>query len=240
MPFGLIGSAISGIAGAVGAGSAAGVQSGAYRDAANKMLPFLQTGQTASSVLGTEYGIGADGTWNQAASFLQPIESTIGAPPSPTDPSLRTSFQASPGYNYLLQQGADAVQNSAATKTGAISGNMLKGLQTNAAGLASQDWGNWYQQLVNSYNQRYKDYSTTRSGTTAALENMAGLGANAAQTYGSDIIGAGSATATGITGATRALTSPLSNSSNYNALLNLLGYGGSDSTSPGPGTGGYY
>jgi hypothetical protein len=46
----------------------------------------------------------------------------------PTDPSLASQFQASPGYQYNLQQQQNAIQNSAAGKTGALSGNMLQAL----------------------------------------------------------------------------------------------------------------
>jgi hypothetical protein len=77
---------------------------------------------------------------------------TLGPPPSPSDPNLRSQFTQSPGYQYQLEQMKDAVTNSAVGRQG-ISGNLAQALQQNAAGLANQDWWNFYNQDVNSWSQ---------------------------------------------------------------------------------------
>ena len=52
-----------------------------YNETNNKLLPYLNTGNTADRILSANYfGIGGpDGSFNSNAEFLQPISSTIGA-----------------------------------------------------------------------------------------------------------------------------------------------------------------
>lgn len=70
-------------------------------------------------------------------------------------PFTTAQFQASPGYQYNLQQGQNAVQNSNVGITGTLSGNTLNALQSNAMGLANQDWYNAMNQYYNQYNTAF-------------------------------------------------------------------------------------
>lgn len=74
---------------------------------------------------------------------------------TPNDPALAGMYTQSPGYQYNLQQQQQAIQNSAAGKTGALSGNMLQALQQNASGLANQDFQQFYQNLTGGQLQGY-------------------------------------------------------------------------------------
>lgn len=268
MPFGGILSAIGAVAGGViganGAQNAAKIQANAannatnlqgleYSDIAAKLQPFLQRGTTADQVLSNNYfGVSPTGTFNPNAPFLQPISSTVGAPPSPTDPTLVSQFRASPGYQYALDQSGNAIQNSAAGKTGAISGNMLKALQTNATGLADQDFSNFYTNLVNNYSTRYNDVANNRNqiinvlsalggqGQNAAAQ-LGGFGQNAVTSIGNNLNLAGSAQAAGTLGTTNAITNAvnsLANNSSVNSALSFLFNGGSGSGSGGGSAGG--
>lgn len=256
MPIGLIGGAISaggsllgGLLGSNAATSAANIQAKAanaatalqgqeFQQTTGNLLPYLQTGTTANQVLASNYfGIGGPGgTFNPNAPFLQPISSNVGAPPSPTDPSLQASFLASPGYQYNLAQSSDAIQNSAAGHTGAISGNMLTALQKNAAGLASNDWNSFYNNLVNNYQQRYGDIQGNRNqiiqmlgalggqGQNAAVQ-QGGFGQNAAAQIGGNLIGAGNAQAAGVVGSSNALSGAFNSpgfTGGVNSALNFL------------------
>ena len=260
-----IGSIISGIGGIIGAGEtasatrdaanataaatryAADLQHQQFEQIQNNMQPFLNLGTTAENVLGTYYGIGADGSFTSTP-FNSPISAQIGGPPSPTDPALtslggsalgsapvagpapsptdpglRDAFRASPGYDYLIRQMTDATQNSAAGRTGAISGNMLQALQRNAGGIADQDWWNFYNQDVGTwrnnfdaantnwsnnnqnwwnvynaigqnYGLRYQDIANQRNTLTSVLGGIGASGQNAAANLG----GFGQAAATSI------------------------------------------
>jgi hypothetical protein len=149
------------------ANQASQLQLGEFQQILQQLQPYASRGADAISGLGGAIGIQPNGTLgNPYASLLgssPDLAFNLGGPPvygtPPTytplsyafKPPTATDFQASPGYNYLLGQSSDAIQNSAAGKTGAISGNMLKALQGNATGLASQDWWNFY----NSKSQEY-------------------------------------------------------------------------------------
>lgn len=236
MPIGAIISAVPGLISAGSAlfggnsvskanNSAANVSGLEYLDIAGKLNPYLKTGTTASQVLGSNYfGVNQDGTYDPNAPYLQPISSvvgqapgapdytTLGAPPSPNDASLQTSFQASPGYTFQRDQGNEAIQNSAAGKTGALSGNALKSMDTFTTGLAAGDWNNYYKNLQTNYYDRYNslyndfaakntsytnsynDIANNRGQVISGLSYLGGQGQNAAANLG----GFGQAAATNI------------------------------------------
>jgi hypothetical protein len=257
MPFfgGLIsgaGSLLGGIFGGSSAKDASNAQSAAinraiqlqemeYKDIAAKMLPFLKMGTTAGTVLGRNYfGINPEGGYDPNAPFLQPISATVGAPPNPNDPALRDAFRASPGYQYALQQSGNAIQNSAAGRTGAVSGNMLRALQGNATGLANNDWWNNYNAVLGNYANRYSDIANQRSTIIGGLGSLAGAGQNAAAQLGGfgqsavnnigGLLGTlGSSQAAGILGQSNALSSGIGgalNNIDFGALFGALGIGG--------------
>ena len=225
------------------ANQAAGISANEFTAIQQQLQPFKELGTNAASVLGQLFGI----TYrpDQAGSpingmFNSPISQIVGAPPSPTDPNLVNQFHASPGYQYALQQSGNAIQNSAAGKTGAVSGNMLKALQTNATGLADQDYQNFYNNLLTNYGARYNDAANNRNqiinvlsglggqGQNAAAQ-LGGFGQNAVNTIGNNLNLAGSANAAGIVGSTNALTNAfnsLSNNPSVNSALSFLFNGG--------------
>ncbi len=224
-----IGSAIGGLFGGSAASDAAAAQAKAAQQATQlqgeeflaiqqALLPFLKLGTTGANVLDNNFfGISPEGGFNPNAPFLQPISSVIGQPPNPNDPNLRNAFAASPGYQYQLDQMNNATQNSAAARTGAVSGNMLRQLQTNAQGLASGDWWN--------NGQQYQDQGDLRNQIINALTNIGGSGQNAAaqlggfgqsaaSSIGNNLNLAGSARAAGILGSSNALSNGFSGAAN--------------------------
>jgi hypothetical protein len=258
MPIGAIigagSSLLGGLFGSDAASSAASAQAKAANRATDlqglefqaimaQLMPFLKMGTTANQVLGSNYfGVdGQGGTFNPNAPFLQPISSVIGQPPNPNDPNLRSQFTASPGYQYQLDQMNNATQNSAAARTGAISGNMMKGLQTNAQGLASGDWWTNFNAVNQNYQQKYQDQGDIRnqiinyltglagSGQNAAAQ-LGGFGQNAASAIGSNLIGAGNARAAGIVGSSNAMSGGLNGAAS--SLSSLFGGGGSGGSNP--------
>lgn len=191
-----------------------------------------------------------------------PTVPTIPGAPNPNDPALRAAFTASPGYQYQLDQANQAITNSGAAKTGALSGNTLRALQTNATGLASQDWwnnynnvvGNWlnnvnagqqtFQNQSGQYTDQYNMALQQRQNVTNALQNLISGGQSAAagqgsagialgQSIGNTLTNSGGARAAGILGASNANASMFN--SIGNSLSQLFGQGGT-----GAGAGGNF
>lgn len=137
-----------------------------------------------------------------------------------------------PGYQFGLNQGQNALTNSAAARGGLYSG---------AAGKARDRYNQDY--ASTKYNDAYSRYNTDQSNQYNRLMGITGLGqssanqtnalgaANATQT-GSNLAAGANAAGAGQIGAANALTSGLSTGLNYyqnQALLNQLqnqsGYG---------------
>lgn len=127
-----------------------------------------------------------------------------------------------PGYQFQLDQGLKATQNSFAAQGLGTSGAAMKGTAQFAEGLA----GTSYQSIVGDYNTMWNNYMNQNQNIFSQLYNQATLGENAAATSGSQAIQGASAigntltsgaaaTAGGIMGSANALTSGLSNASAY-------------------------
>lgn len=89
-------------------------------------------------------------------------------------------FQASPGYQYAVDQALSQVGQNASARGLLGSGAMLRGMTDRAQGMASQEYGNWW----NRQNQLYGDYQNRLAGlaggpTGATEANQ--LGMNQAQ-----------------------------------------------------------
>ncbi len=111
----------------------------------------------------------------------------------------QASFQQSPGFNFMRQQGMQGIERSAAARGGAASGNALKALAQFNTGLAQQDYGNWWNRT-----------STLAGAGQAAQQNTAQLGAQSAGNIGNALINGGEARASGIVGGANALSQGLS------------------------------
>lgn len=70
------------------------------------------------------------------------------------------SFQQSPGYQYAVDQALGQVQNQASARGLLESGAALRGMTDRAQGMASQEYGNWW----NRQNQLYGDYQNRLAG----------------------------------------------------------------------------
>ncbi len=129
------------------------------------------------------------------------------------DPSSVTKM---PGYQFQMQQGTDAIQNSAAA--GGLTGNTLKALDSYGQGVASSSYGNLWQQL----------YQMANLGQTSAA-GVGNIGASTAANIGGNIIGAGNAQAAGTVGAASAINSGVSNGLQNWLLYSSMQNGGGGS-----------
>jgi hypothetical protein len=198
--------AIAGIAGTVGSGllksnaasGAASQEQGALTNASNfeqsmynqaqgNLQPYVTGGQNAFSALQTALGIGTGG----GAGTINPA-----------------SFQASPGYQFQLQQGLNGVQNATSNTGGVGGGNALKALQSYGSGLANQGWQSYLGNLG----------GVASSGQTAA-NNLGALGANLGGQVGQNTINSG------LAGAGNSIAQGNIQSSSLNNIMSILGSG---------------
>lgn len=132
-----------------------------------------------------------------------------------------------PGYQFALQQGMRGVNASAAAKGLGVSAGNIRGAADYASGLASQTYGNAYNQALGTYQTNYGNaLNTFNTNYTSAAQNanrLAGLvqtGQNSAtQTAAQGLTATGiagnfatsgaAATAAGTVGAANALTGAL-------------------------------
>ena len=82
-------------------------------------------------------------------------------------------YQQSPAYNFDLQQGMAAINNSASVRGGALSGGTQKALMNYGQNQAN-----------NSYQQALQNYTSNQQQNIGALSNLSGQGLQATQGLG--------------------------------------------------------
>ena len=99
-----------------------------------------------------------------------------------------SDFQADPGYAFRLSEGMKALDRTAASRGGLLSGATLKGAQQYGQGLASQEYQNAFNryqanraQQAQEYGNAFNRFQTERTNTLAPLQSLAGVGQSATQ-----------------------------------------------------------
>ena len=126
-------------------------------------------------------------------------------------------FEESPGYQFVKSEGQNAITNSLSARGKVDSGQAAKEAGRFATGLASQEYGNFW--------NRYKDKVNmlaggVQGGQQVASQNAANAmatGANVAGYQAAGISGAANANAAGIMGAGNAFNQGISNYLTYTA-----------------------
>jgi hypothetical protein len=143
-----------------------------------------------------------------------------------------------PGYAFRMAEGMKALERSAASRGGLLSGSNLKNTQRFGQNLASQE-----------YQNAFNRYQAERTGTLNPYASLAGVAQSSANTLGtqagqygnamaSNIIGAGNAQASGYMGGANAIAGGVGQGINFyqnQQLLNRLpNYANTQTTSAGP------
>src|SRR5208283_245705 len=205
-----------------------------YNQQQQNLAPWLQAGKGALSQLGTGLGIGTGGVGPLNAPFTQQFN-------APT----AVEAQNYPGYQFQLQQGQNAVQNSAAARGGLVSGNAATALNNYSQQAGQSDYNNVYNEAMQQYLNSFNIYNSNQTNQYNRLASLAGVGQNAATTLGQqgqaaagniaginssigsqvgqNINNAGAATASGYAGAANAGSSLASNLGLYQLLGSLGG-----------------
>ena len=116
----------------------------------------------------------------------QRMQSQLASAPAQAGPDMSAFFQ-SPGYQFRREQGTADIGNRFGAGGGAFSGNALKALAEFNSGLASQEFGNYVNQL-----------GTIAGIGQSSTNQTAAYGANAANAAGRNALYAGDARASGI------------------------------------------
>jgi hypothetical protein len=140
---------------------------------------------------------------------------------------------ATPGYQFQLQQGENALQNSAAAQGGLLSGGTLAGMNNYAQGVASTNYQNTFNNAQSQYNSAYQTFLNNQQnqynmlagqssqGLQAANSGnqlITGIGGDIASLYGAE----GQARAAGTIGTANAVSGAIGGVSNA-AMMGSLG-----------------
>lgn len=120
---------------------------------------------------------------------------------------LLQPLEATPQFNFALEQGVNALDQSAAARGKLLSGQQVKAVQGFGTGLANQLSGERLNRLA----------SLSGVGQTATT-NTGQFGANAAANSGNALINAGTARASGFVGQSNAVNDSINNLLLFNAL----------------------
>lgn len=184
---------------------------------------------------------GLDASGNPNIGFGSLLQSYPGGPfVAPTG----VTEQNDPGYQFRLEQGQKALQNSAAARGGLLSGGTAKALADYNQNAASGEYGNVYNRALNTYGTNYNQFvndQTNRYNKLAAISgigqttandlSLAGLntGNSVANTLltsggqiGQQLNNAGAATASGYVGGANAITGAIGGVANNLSALALL------------------
>lgn len=202
------------------ANRASDLQQQNFQQTRDSLQPFINTGYDAQGYLRNLLGLGAPTDGNTYGSLMKPF-------------NAQTWEQwKDPGYDFQLQQGQQALQNSQAAKDGVLSGAALKDMIGFNQGMAS-----------NAYQNAFGRYMTQNETTYKRLADLLGVGENAAAgvgnmgiqamgNIGNTLTSGANAAAAGTIGQANAITSGINNGMGYYMLNNMTG-GNLFGTGPG-------
>jgi hypothetical protein len=182
--------------------------------------PFREAGLTAQNKLLDYMGLSPNAGGKYARDFSM------------------ADFQQDPGYAFRIAEGMKALDRTAASRGGLLSGATLRGATRYGQDMASQEYTNAFNRYqTNRSNQLNPLQSLMGSGQTAANQ-VGAAGQNYANQAGDAYMNAGNARASGYVGSANAWSNALggiANTYNQNQMLNrLLPQGGN--TAGGGGT----
>jgi len=164
--------------------------------------------------------------------------------------TVPTTFEADPGYAFRKAEGSKALERSALARGKALSGEQGKALEDYNSGLASQEYGNWWNRYsgATQFNnaatqQEYANkYGATRNafddwmrlagmGQSSAAGQASvnsGLSGNIGNAFTSAGISGGQALGQGYAQGANALASGIGSGINNAITLGYMGFGGSN------------
>jgi hypothetical protein len=193
------------------ANRAADLQYKQFQEQQATQKPFLEAGYKGENrlldLLGLSGNAGAEGYGSMAKNFSM------------------SDYQADPGYAFRMSEGLKALDRTAASRGGMLSGAALRGATRYGQDMASQE-----------YQNAYNRYQTNRANILNPLQSLAGQGQTTANTLGAAgqnyatnagnaYMGAGNAAASGYVGSANAWNNALGGATNYftqNQMMNRM------------------
>lgn len=162
--------------------------SGASEQAANEYIAALQQAQSQVSQYGGKATNYLEPYANLGNTGVMQLSSLLGTPrqgllqPWNQQFTAPTAAQAEqqPGYQFQLQQGLNALQNSAAGQGSLLTGRTLANLNNYAQGTASQNYQNVFNNALTQYQSAYNTFQNNQNNTYNRLMGITGVGQNAA------------------------------------------------------------
>jgi len=191
---------------AAAANNAAALQNAQFQQTQQNLAPYMSIGTAALpqllKSLGYEGQYGANGqlTGMSGQGFQ-------------FNPS---NLEQTPGYQFTLQQGLNAVNNATSATGQTGSGAQAKGLANYATGLAQNTYNQQYQNALTTYQQNASILGSLLSTGQNAAAGIGSMGMQNAQSVGNTLMSGANATAAGQVAAGSAQT---------NALNSLMGLG---------------
>jgi len=218
----------SGLIGSNAASKAAGEQATAAQNALNTQVsaentslaalaPYNQVGTGATNSLANLYGI----AYNATGSAAPTTSSTGVVTPGNVNATVSsaggqsainaamTNFTKSPDYQFAFQQGMQALDRSAAASGNLQSGGQVKAAQQYGQGLASQQFGNYYNRLLSLANIGQSAAAGTASNSLNAGNSQANSQQAIGQAQASGTVGSANALSSALTGGAGSVTTPL-------------------------------
>jgi len=192
------------------------------RQAANQLAWEMGTGGGDAGFVGQ----GQQGALNQ--NFTQDqYRNDAGYTPMVTD---LASLQATPGYQFQLEQGLQSVNNSAAANGSLLSGRQVKAVNDYAQGQAATGYQAAWQRAQQAYQAAFDRNNTSNTNRYSRLQSMANNGQTAAGGKASAELGAGSALAgaatnNGNTQASLSMAQGQNNANMYTGIGNAVNSG---------------
>jgi hypothetical protein len=109
---------------------------GGYYDSSGRIIPGAAPGSTR-----TRFGVGENIFDDRAAAEKFAAANPTGATPY-------QGFQKTPGYDFALQEGTNAIEAGAAARGGLYSGRTMQDLQQRGIGHANQEYGNYLNRIL--------------------------------------------------------------------------------------------
>jgi hypothetical protein len=258
---GLLGAAISGSAAesaaqtqANAANQSAQIQQQEFNQTQQNLSPFIQPGNalmaqllaglgvntgaaggpTTPGVVTNPYGTGASpGGGIASGGATGTTGFNYGPLNAPFNPA---NLAQTPGYQFALQQGTQALTDQATATGGVGGGNTLKALLGYGQGLASTTYQQQLQDYMAQQNQAYNQLSAASGLSENAAAGLGNTGAQVASSIGSTLTGGAAAQAAGTVGVANAASGALGSLGSNYLLASLLSNSGAGA---GSGLGAY-
>jgi hypothetical protein len=190
-----------------------------YDTASGNLNPFIKTGTGATNLLSSFYGLDGSNT-------------ALGD-------SALASFARSPDYQFAMKEGIGALDNSAASKGGLMSGNQMRAVTEYGSGLATQNLTNYLTRLSGMAGQGIQAGGTLGQLGTNLGTGVSGQVGQSANNIANSTMAGGTAEASGILGTVKGINSGLNSLSLFNQM-SKSSYGGGGTGFSLTGTGGLY